>query len=276
MLGDDVAAEIGQRLRRGGLLGGIEPGVDHHELGGDLRIDGLSGEREGVHAHHHFRDLERPDKADRSGLRHHAGDRADDRAALIETRIVGADIVGALVAGAMFPFDVGELLRGLDRLIHVAVGGGEDELVALLGEVLHHRNRARVLLHVLDIVGDDLTFQRVDQRLAALFVRPRPAVVADRAEIDEADLERLGGEAAASQGGQRQPAAAAVFMRCRRVIVLIVSLPDEFCWRSSVGQERPAEAGRGFASGDLAGRYDSERDDGCDVGHRRPELRRQE
>ena len=105
----------------------------------------------------------------------------------------------------MLPFDVGELLGGLERLVHVAVGGGEDELVALLGEILHHRNRARVLLDVFDIAGDDLTFQRRVQRLAALFVRPRPAVVADRAEIDEADLERLGGEAAASQGGQRQP-----------------------------------------------------------------------
>ena len=33
VLGDDVATEIGQRLRRGGLLGRVEPGVDHHELG---------------------------------------------------------------------------------------------------------------------------------------------------------------------------------------------------------------------------------------------------
>ena len=195
VLGDDVAAEIGQRLRRGGLLGGIEPGVDHHELGGDLRVDRLRRKREGVHAHHHLGDLEGSEKSDRSGLRHHAGDRAGDRSALIEARVVGADVVGVLVAGAMLPFDVRELLGGFDRLIHVAVGGGEDQLVALLGEVLHHRDRARVLLHVLDIVGDDLTLERVDQRLAALFVRPRPAVVADRAEIDEADLERLGGEA---------------------------------------------------------------------------------
>ena len=71
------------------------------------------------------------------------------------------------------------------------------DTVALLGEVLHHRDRARVLFHVLDIAGDDLTFQRRVQRLAALFVRPCPAIVADRAQIDEADLERLGGEAAA-------------------------------------------------------------------------------
>ena len=48
------------------------------------------------------------------------------------------------------------------------------------------------------------------------------------------------------------------------------------CWLSSVGQERPAEAGRRFGSGDLASRYDGERDDGHDIGHRRPELGRQE
>ena len=60
MLSDHVAAEIGERLRRRGFLGGIEPGVDHHELGGDLRIDRLRGEGERVHAHDDFGILNEP------------------------------------------------------------------------------------------------------------------------------------------------------------------------------------------------------------------------
>ena len=120
-----------------------------------------------------------------------------DRPALMEARIVGPEIGQMLVAGAVLELDVRELLGRFDRLVHVAEGGREDELVPGLREVLEDRRRARVLLHVLDIVGDDLTFQRLDHRLAAALMRPRPAPVADRAEIDEADLERLGGEGAA-------------------------------------------------------------------------------
>ena len=93
-----------------------------------------------------------------------------------------------LVAGAVLEHDVGELLGGFDRLIHIAECRREDELVASLREVLDDRRRARVLLHVLDIVGDDLTLERLDHRLAAPLMRPGPAVVADRPEIDEPNL----------------------------------------------------------------------------------------
>ena len=73
-----------------------------------------------------------------------------------------------------------------------------------LREIFQDRHCARVLLHVLDIVGDHLSFERVDHRLAALFMRPGPAEVADRPEIDIADLERFDGEGGASERGRRR------------------------------------------------------------------------
>ena len=186
-------------------LAGSNHEFDHDELGGDLRILRLRGEREGVHAEHHFRHLVGAEIADHVRLRHHSGDRALDRAALMEARIVGAEIVGVLVAGAMLEHHVRELLGDFDRLVHVAEGRREDELVALLREILQDRCRARVLLDVLDIVGDDLALEGVDHRLAALLMRPGPAVVADRPEIDEADLERFGGARACAKA-QAPPA----------------------------------------------------------------------
>ena len=123
----------------------------------------------------------------------------------MEAGIVGADVVGVLVAGAVLKLDIRELLGDLDRLIHVAVRSGEDELVALLREIFEDRNRARVLLDVLDIVRDHLAFERVGHRLAALVMRPRPAPIAGRPEIDEPDLDRIGGEGAAAEGRQSQP-----------------------------------------------------------------------
>src|SRR5574337_1998884 len=107
-----------------------------------------------------------------------------------------------LVAGAMLEHHLRELLGRLDRLIHVAERRCEDELMALLSEILDDRGRARILLYVLDIVGDDLAFQRRDHRLAPLLVRPGPAPVADRAEIDEPDLQGFGRARAACERRQ--------------------------------------------------------------------------
>ena len=128
-----------------------------------------------------------------------------NRAALVEARVVGAEIVGVLVAGAMLEHHVRELLSHLDALVHIAERGGEDQLVPLLRQILQDRRGARVFLDVLDIVGDDLPLEGLDHRLAALLVRPGPAVVADRSEVNVADLERLGGEGGAAERRRHQP-----------------------------------------------------------------------
>ena len=193
--GDEIAAEIGEGLGGGGFLGRIEPGIDHHQLGGDLRVDRLRRQGERVHPHHDFGDLERTEIADHPCLRHASGDRADHRSALIEALVVKADVVGLLVTGAMLELGVRQLLGGLDRLVHEAEGRGEDQLVALLREVLDDRDGACVFLHILDVARDDLTLQRLVHREPALVVRPAPAIVADRPRIDEAELQRFGGEA---------------------------------------------------------------------------------
>ena len=129
-----------------------------------------------------------------------------------------------LVAGAMLEHHLREIFGDFDALVHVAVGGRENDVVALLREVLEDRNGARVLLDVLDVVGGHLAVERGDHRLAALVVRPGPAEIADGSEIDECGLERVGGESAPPRAGSAKPAAAAVLTKLRRVIKPTISL----------------------------------------------------
>jgi hypothetical protein len=114
----------------------------------------------------------------------------------MEARIVGANIVGVLVAGAMLELHIRELLRYFDRLIHVAVGRREDELGPVLSEVLQDWHGARIFLHILHIARDDLALERRLHRQTAFVMRPGPAVVADWPEEDEADFHGFGRESA--------------------------------------------------------------------------------
>ena len=77
------------------------------------------------------------------------------------------------------------------------------------GELADHALGVRPFGDVLDVGGLDLVAEMLDHRLAAELVAVGPAVVADRPDVDEADLERLLGEsrprpsASAARGGGR-------------------------------------------------------------------------
>ncbi len=185
----------------------VEPRIDHDQLDLDLRVHGLRRQGIGVHPHHDLGHLERTDVADDASLRHVTGNGPLHRASFVEAIVVGRDIFGVFVAGAMLEFDVGILLGDFERLIHVAERGREDQLVALRGQVFDDGRRALVFGDVLDIVGDHFPFEMVDHGLAAFFMRPGPAEIADRAEIDVADLQRFireGGAAHQRQCGSRR------------------------------------------------------------------------
>jgi len=89
--------------------------------------------------------------------------------------------------------DLGELLGDLQRGVHVAEGGGEDQVVVALGHVADNPLGIGAFWHVLDEAGLHLVAQFFFHVLAALLVLVGPAVVADRADVDEADLQRIGG-----------------------------------------------------------------------------------
>src|SRR5664279_879192 len=103
----------------------------------------------------------------------------------------------------MLELGVGKRLRDLDRRIPVPERGREDEVVPRDRKLADHALGIGALGHVLNIFRRDLAAQRLFHFLAAEVVLIRPAGVADRAHVDEADLERLAGLGLRG-GGQRQ------------------------------------------------------------------------
>ena len=169
-------------------------------------------------------------------------------------------------------------------------------LLPRLRELADHALGVRAFGHALDVLGRDLAAQRLFHFLAAGVVLERPAGVADRAHVDEADLERLVG------GGRRRDAAPArqrsgergqqcgALRRLRHVlrlpgIVIVIgrgagiggcrARRDEFYPFSAVGMERLAQRRRRVeADRGRVARDDRQHDDGRDVGQHRQELRR--
>ncbi len=191
VVGDHVDTLREQRVRRLALAARVEPRVrpDHLDLG--LGIDAAHALREGVDALHDFGNGERGDVAGDVGLGHPAGDDAAEVAPLVEARVVDADVLGHLVAGAVLEGDVRELRRDLDRRVHVAERRREHELAPAGREFPDHALGVRAFGHVLHELRRHLGAQRLFHRLAALVVLVGPAGVADGTHVDEADLERF-------------------------------------------------------------------------------------
>ncbi len=139
VLGDDVDALVEQRLAP------RLPSAGSNQLSMNTTFSVASGfifcaaSRNAFMPMHHFGDLERAEIAQRAGLAHHAGDRAEHGAAFVEARVVGRDVVGALEAGAVLELHIREFLDATCKVwLHEAERGGEDQLAALLGEIAEH------------------------------------------------------------------------------------------------------------------------------------------
>ena len=176
-----------QHLGGVGFLAGIVPGIGPDDLHLEVRIDRLRAQHEGVDAGDDFRDREGHDVARRAGLRHLGRDLADHVAALVELGIVGRHVFGSLVAGGVLELHVRKLGGNLQRRLHEAEGGREDDVAAVTGEALDGALGVG-FRNVLDIGCLDLVAQFLLDREAALIVLVGPAEVADRADIDPAGL----------------------------------------------------------------------------------------
>ena len=152
VLREDVAALVDQRLGRVAFLRRVVPGVDHDELEPRLRVDRLHAEHEGVDALDNFGNGNGADITGEAGLAQFAGDDALHIPGFIETNIVGGDVGGALVSGAVLIKHRRMFLRRVQRIVHVAERGGEDQLVAGIGKVVDDLFGIRTLGHVLDNV----------------------------------------------------------------------------------------------------------------------------
>ena len=191
VLQQDVGALSDQRLGGLALLCRVVPGAHPHHLGGDLRVHRARAHGVGVDVAHHLRNGEGGDEAERSALRHVARDDAGEVRRLVHARVVDEHVVRGLEAGRVVEEVLREGLRHLERLVHVAERGGEDDLVALGGEIADHALGVGAFGHALHVRGAHLALQLRFHRLAPGVVGEGPAAVADRADVDEADAQRL-------------------------------------------------------------------------------------
>ncbi len=110
----------------------------------------------------------------------------------------------------MFEPHLREFLRDLHGRIHEAERGGEDQLVAGTRELFDGALGVRAFADVFQERRLDLVAQCLHHLAAADFVLIGPAEIADRADIDETDLQLVGG------AGRQAPAASVQRGGCRQ------------------------------------------------------------
>ncbi len=198
VLHDDVGALVDQRLGCVGFLAGVEPVVYPDDLDLDVRVDGLRRQHGGVDAGDDLRDRERADIAEHAGLGHFCGDQALDVTALVEPAGICRHVLVALVARSVLEMHVGIFFGDFQRRLHIAERGGEDQLVTGARQLLDRTLGVRAFADVFEVGSLNLVAKFLDHGLAAEVVLIGPTEVADRAEIDEADLELVG------RGGAKQ------------------------------------------------------------------------
>ena len=191
MLKHHVGALVDQGACGLGFLGGIEPGVDPDDLELDIGVHCPSVQVGRVDAPDHLGDREGPDVADDVAFGQLPCDVALNGAALVETGGIGRHVVGALVAGGVLELHIRELAGDLDGLVHVAERGGKDQIGAIQSHLLHDVHRVRSLGHAFDEHGLDGIAEMLFDGQTALVVFIGPAAVADGADIDKPDLERI-------------------------------------------------------------------------------------
>ena len=193
MLSDHVRAAVEERLGCLTLGLRVEPGVGPDHAHGRLRIHLTDAEGEGVDTADDLGNREGRDVADLVRLRHRSGELTGDEAWLFDLAEAGADVGSCLEPGDMDERRVREILGDVDRRVHVAERRREDDVVAVLSELADHPlGVSRVLRDVLLVGGLDVR-DCFFERESSLIVRVGPAEVADRADIDEPDFDRLTG-----------------------------------------------------------------------------------
>ena len=187
--------------RRFTLLARVEPAIHPYRPRDHLGIDAARAQGERVDVADHFGDGNRPDHAELVGLRHLARDHAKHVRAFVGADVVDAEILVGLVAGGMHEDSIGERLGDLVLLVHIAERRAEDHLVALLRELAEDALGVGGFRNVLDVRGLDLGAELLFDVEPPLIVRIGPAVIANRAQVDESNLERFFGR---DTGGKSQ------------------------------------------------------------------------
>ena len=103
----------------------------------------------------------------------------------------------------MLELHVGEFLGDVDRGVHVAKGGGEDQVGTVERHLRHHTLGIGAFGNAFDENGLDLVAELFFDGQAALVVLIGPAAVAHGADKDKADLGLVLGNSARSKAERK-------------------------------------------------------------------------
>jgi hypothetical protein len=219
----------------------------------------------------HFRNREGGDVAGDALLRHLRGDLAEDIAAFIEARIVGGEVRRRLVAGGVLELHLRELGRDLDgrsmkpnEVVKISRSRSGPALDGALG--------IRAFRHVFEELRLDLVAELLFEQLAADIMRLRPAAIGLRADIDEADLELVGG----CEAPAKPTIAAVVAVSARRVFSFYpcrFGLNVFLLFYRSGTKAFPSDAGVLISVSAPIMRDDDQHDNRREIGQRRQKLR---
>ena len=168
----------------------IEPGVEPDHANLSLRVDRTHAQREGVDALQHLGNREASHIAGNMGVGDAACCDAGKVAAFVVARVGHGHVGRGLVAGDRFKLHVGKLARHLERGLHVAKAGREDQLVALLRQIADHALGVRAFGDVLDIAGLHTLAQCRLHGKPAFFVLAYPAGGGQWRNVDKPNLQR--------------------------------------------------------------------------------------
>ena len=204
VLHQHVTALRNQRQGGFAFLARIKPGIHPDGAGGDGRVDAAGAQGEGVDVADHFRDGDGRHHAQLVALAHLAGHHAQHVGAFIGAHVVHAQVGAGLVAGGVHEDGVGEGFGHFHHLVHVAKRGAEHHFMAFLRQVAEYPLGVGGFWYVFDKGGGHFAARLRFQRLAAHIVGVGPAVVASRADINKAGLDRVSGVGRAQAGNSHR------------------------------------------------------------------------
>ena len=171
-------------------------------MAGDRGIHALRAEQHGVARPHDVGDGKAADEAELLRLVTCPAAIPARYVPFVVLGLEGAQVVEVLEAGTVLEGHVGEAGRHLQHRRAVREAGPEDEPVAGAGKLGEHPFGGLRVVDVVERGHVDPVAERGGDGLGAEAVLPGPADLRDRRDVDDADLEGLGGP---REPGEREP-----------------------------------------------------------------------
>ena len=188
MLQYHICALFNQNFRRICFFGRVKPSIGPNDFKLYVWVHCFGVDIGRVDAADHFWNWEGANVTNDIGFGHLARNMALNRTAFIKARRINRDVVSLLITCGMFELHIWEFGRNIDGWVHIAKGGGEDQICAFQRHICHDTLCVRSFWNVFHIHGFDLIAKSFHNGLAALVMLIGPTAVSDRADINKAHL----------------------------------------------------------------------------------------